>query len=195
MDRVSYIGMLGAVPFGVQRFYVKRLIRFWTTMTLTLLSACGGTGASPSQPIDSTPPPPVAITPVGVWNVVESAIESSCTQATVTLVKSESIINHNIPDPGIAVSVGAGLSGSMAGCTTLSPLAIAPMTTVQGLFYVNEVMLFLFHQGDPTIWSSAQMIWIGTQSDANHMSGNVYSTPAGSGYALGNSIGTWSASK
>jgi hypothetical protein len=156
-----------------------------------LLVACSGTGASPSQPIDSTPPPPAAITPVGVWNDVASASELSCAQATVSVVKSDSIINYNIPGPGIPVAAAGstGLSGSTAGCMTLSPLAAAPLTTVRGSFYSNEVLLFLFHQGDPPAWYGAQMIWLGTQSDANHMSGNVYSTPAGSGYALGAPLG------
>jgi hypothetical protein len=167
------------------------MIRYWMTMTLTLLSACGGTGDSPSQSISPPPPAPIAITPVGTWNVVVSAIELSCTQATMTLAKSDTIF----PTTTLSQPFGKiGLSGSTAGCTTLSPLAIAPMPTVRGAFYVNEVTLYLFHQGDPTISSNAQTIWLGIQSDANHMSGNVYSV-GDNGYPQGISIGTWSASK
>jgi hypothetical protein len=110
------------------------------------------------------------------------------------LVKSDSIINYNIPGTGVAADTG--LTGSSSGCTTLSPLASAPITTVRGAFGANQVLVFLFHQSDnPVYWYSAQMILVGTQSDAKHVSGNVYSTPPGSGYALGTPIGTWSASK
>jgi hypothetical protein len=164
------------------------MIRYWMTVALTLLSACGGTEDSPSQSISPPPPAPVAITPLGSWNVVASGIEFSCTQATMTLVKSDTIF----PPTTLGQPFGKiGLSGSAAGCTTLSPLAIAPMPTVRGSFYVNQVTLYLFHQGDPTISSGAQTIWLGTQSDPNHMSGNVYSGDA----FFGNPLGTWSASK
>jgi hypothetical protein len=166
---------------------------FWMTLTLTLLSACG-TATAPSQPVPPPPPPPPApVTPVGTWNVVASANALSCTQATVTLAKSDSIINYNIP--GTGVPRDSGLNGSTSRCTTLSPLAAAPITTVRGAFGSNQILLFLFRQNDPLIWYNAQMIFVGTKSDANHVSGNVYSTPAGSGYALGGPIGTWSASK
>ncbi len=168
------------------------MTRFWMILTLTLLFACSGTVTSPSsrRPIDSTPAP---ITPIGTWNVVASTTYLSCTQATLTLGKSNSIINYNIP--GTGVSPDTGLSGSTSGCTTLSPLAAAPLTTVAGVFGSNKVLLFLFHDGAAPIWYNAQVIWVGDQSDANHVSGNVYSTPAGSGYALGSPIGTWSAVK
>jgi len=166
---------------------MKRLLLF----AAVLLAACGGNVSSPGQPIDSTPTP---ITPVGTWNVVATASALSCSQATLTLSKSNSIINYNIP--GTGVPSDTGLDGSTSGCTTLSPLAAAPITTVRGAFGSNQILLFLFHQNDsPAYWYNAQMLWVGTQSDANHVAGNVYSTPPGSGYALGAPIGAWSASK
>lgn len=161
----------------------------WMILTLALLSACSGTVTSPSQPVDSTPAP---ITPVGSWNLVTSETDLSCTQATLTLSESNTIINN--PDTWLG-NTGTGLAGSTSGCITLGPYRHAPLAIAEGLFKGNEVGLFLFYGDYPVVYYDAIMILAGTQSDANHMSGNIYSVPAASYEPLSSPIGTWSASR
>jgi hypothetical protein len=168
---------------------VKRVIRGWMTMTLMLLSACGGTGASSSQPIAPPPPSPPPNTVAGTWNlrVATPALGVSCVNPTLSLLKHDTT----------GITVGGALLlppdtlilGTTTGCGTSSPFAKTTLTYVQGKSANGTLVLWLF----PSANDAPQLRLDGMQSDATHMSGllsDLTITPF-----VGGTIGTWSATK